>query len=1640
MSIVPIPSRTSVRSWLRPALIVVIALMSVGSGLLISVPFASAAPVAPAAVLGSPATASGLLTGTQLQNSPFATSPGTPLQTLVNGSVEGPVPDSSPVSFTIGFQLQNQSLLEQILTEQQTPGSPLFHQWLTGAEEAQMFGPNPVVVQNTVNYFTSLGFQVATQGPLSVSFKGPAAQVNSAFKTQLVNVKLGSGAEGMLNSEPLSLPSAIAGSVASVNGLDTTTVAHVEHFIDPSALSDIVDASQLPTTALGTALASQNWVNISQAYNYTNHAFLWFQYFSHSQNRQITWQTLTPAALNVLYNGTQLLDQGYNGDSTGTPIRIAIVMAGGINPGDIKGYGQLVFNNPNAIWNRLVPMPIDGSFTTNGTLTYTDGDSGEMALDIEYSATMALGATIMPVYGPCLCTNVLDDDYAAIDALPQSQLPNIISNSWGGEEDTFGNLYGPNWQNSLTMHYYFMLLDARGSTVIASSGDGGGLDWNGQGDSGTGVLSGSFPATDPYVLSVNGVRTSASDPSGAVFPKTDTIGLANVTIYTLHNWPVHVESATQISYQSFWYQPTSNKTLYNAPPEASGGFGTSYWFNQSWFEHGIGVPDLGRSLGSGVSAEADFNQSIFFDGGWEFLYGGTSFACPTTAGELALIEDYLSAHGHGSFLGDGNVPAYWVANAFWNGNLTLVPYYDIKSNGTSYWGNFAVSQGYSWPPGQKFPHAAQGWTVYGNTTRGWDFPTGWGTINVYNFARDLNILESMPGTVMTLNTAASAFDVGKWSNMVLNQTYTIHLNASTAFAASNPVVTVKFMGADGVNSTLQPALTAAIVPTSGLNFQLDTSISPFDTPGLIFFEVGNSTTHSAGFAYTWISYPIPAGNLTVKVVSPGESAMVGGYAQFNPWPFGYDAPIQVSPSCCTYPNTFTVQVTFQGRPVYDAQVDAMISDPTLLAWQDSKIQGATDSLGKGSAYLSSPIVSQTFTNLSGFALVNTWNVISPTSYTVTATYGTASASTTYGIVPGPNVGTSDNYGGNYSQINTIAFVLKQLRQPVNNQTLDLWAPNSVNQSAYYNMLYTWAGELLPVHTNNYQGNPLAGLHVWFGNMDLGGENKFYHYVPSFGAVGVTNTSGTSAVTDANGNAMIYIPQNESLNFYVYPNGTDFSGFGYISASIPGAVNRTFSYTSPCGPLLPNTKLTITCQFNDSFERNYTSVPAIVLPDPVKAWTQTTSLVARDFFGVGAKINAGVQVNLPNNDPWISGFGYAWSQGVEHVVDAKAYVDGVYAGDLTPDVPPDWQNYNSSVNLTGTYSPGIHVLEIVVNDSVGHIFTARHTFVVGAITFNNLGTANTYTQLPYNMTWTLDIPAAQVSNHTFNQTLDIRYVSGGCGGSGNPCPSVVNYTERIRDGVVDYYQLLNLTLLNLEHFYGGSSQLPSGQYQIILWLNANHSGSIAAQVNTYLVFEPVQMYLNGPTANQTVPLGNVTISYSYSGQYIESANLSVFTATDLSVPIFNVLALVPGDGLRGGAASWTAVKGGPYVIQLSLGTPYSATDYSIRENVSVVETAGLVYLNQSSGQQPIGHMNPAATAVVLTLVGAVLGLLVGVWAAPAFRRTTAGGPAGPKAASRPWEEGQDGKGAAIIRCPVCKDEFSTEFALHQHQKIVHGIEE
>ncbi|MFI5414741.1 MAG: hypothetical protein ACHQ16_03625, partial [Candidatus Lutacidiplasmatales archaeon] len=389
-------------------------------------------------------------------------------------------------------------------------------------------------------------------------------------------------------------------------------------------------------------------------------------------------------------------------------------------------------------------------------------------------------------------------------------------------------------------------------------------------------------------------------------------------------------------------------------------------------------------------------------------------------------------------------------------------------------------------------------------------------------------------------------------------------------------------------------------------------------------------------------------------------------------------------------------------------------------------------------------------------------------------------------------------------------------------------------------------------------------------------------------------------------------------------------------------------------------------------------------------------------------------------------------------------------------PPYWQSYQKFGNLSNNYSPGAHNLTVVITDSAGHVFTQTKKFVVGGVSITNLGISNTYTVVPYVVNWTLNLPPDQVFNYTYNQSFDLRYVTGGCGGLRSPCPTVVNLSERVHNGVINYNQSLNLTLMGLDQFYSGNGgHYPSGQYQIIVWLNENRTdgNSIAAQVNTFLIFSPVHGSITGPGPNATVPLGNVTLAYSYQGGYVQNASIAVYAAGALTTPVFLQGANAPGVGeeVRSGTTTWIAVQPGAYDVVLTLGTPY-AGNYTAHDWINVSNLNPPVFENRSLGNAPLISLTPAQLGTVLALIAVIIGLFVGLIAAPALRPSTGGRSAG--TGPKPWDEGGTAAGAGAaatagagasatpgtLSCPICHEPATNEFSLHQHQQVVHGIEE
>jgi subtilase family serine protease len=115
-----------------------------------------------------------------------------------------------------------QQQLEQFAADVSNPSSPEHGQFLTGAQLAATYGPNPQDVQTITGWLRSQGFQVNTVNATanSIDFSGTAGQVRAAFGTQIhqLNVNGETYVANMNDPQiPIALANAVAGPVALGN-------------------------------------------------------------------------------------------------------------------------------------------------------------------------------------------------------------------------------------------------------------------------------------------------------------------------------------------------------------------------------------------------------------------------------------------------------------------------------------------------------------------------------------------------------------------------------------------------------------------------------------------------------------------------------------------------------------------------------------------------------------------------------------------------------------------------------------------------------------------------------------------------------------------------------------------------------------------------------------------------------------------------------------------------------------------------------------------------------------------------------------------------------------------------------------------------------------------------------------------------------------------------------------------------------------------------------------------------------------------------------------------------------------------------------------------------------------------------------
>ncbi len=119
--------------------------------------------------------------------------------------------------------------LDQLLRDQQDPGSPRYHQWLTPDAFGRQFGPPQAELDAAAGWLAGQGFTVESvaRSGLAITFSGTAVQVGRAFRTTIVEYDL-DGVKRHGNATPISLPrglAAFADGVVSLNDLGRRSLA-----------------------------------------------------------------------------------------------------------------------------------------------------------------------------------------------------------------------------------------------------------------------------------------------------------------------------------------------------------------------------------------------------------------------------------------------------------------------------------------------------------------------------------------------------------------------------------------------------------------------------------------------------------------------------------------------------------------------------------------------------------------------------------------------------------------------------------------------------------------------------------------------------------------------------------------------------------------------------------------------------------------------------------------------------------------------------------------------------------------------------------------------------------------------------------------------------------------------------------------------------------------------------------------------------------------------------------------------------------------------------------------------------------------------------------------------------------------------
>jgi subtilase family serine protease len=349
--------------------------------------------------------------------------PGNTRPEMNSANDRGPVADDLMLDhmyLLLNRSPEREAAAEALVNELHDQTSPLYHQWLTSNEVAERFGPSQQDAATVTAWLESHGFTVhgAYLSDGVIDFSGPASAIREAFHTEIHNLSV-KGVHHIANSSDPSIPAALA---PAIHGVVSMNDFRPHPAMQPRA-------------------------------GYTVNA---------------DYQLLAPGDLETIYNMNPLYTHGVSGQGQ------TIVVVEDTNlytTADWYAFRKtfgLAQKFPQGTLAQVHPQPSYGPFSGGACADPgVNGDDAEAAVDVEWASAAAPSAAI--VLASCADTDANFGIFIALQNLltGYGRPPALVSISYLESESLLGSAF------NAYINQLYQLAVLEGVTVFTAAGDAG---------------------------------------------------------------------------------------------------------------------------------------------------------------------------------------------------------------------------------------------------------------------------------------------------------------------------------------------------------------------------------------------------------------------------------------------------------------------------------------------------------------------------------------------------------------------------------------------------------------------------------------------------------------------------------------------------------------------------------------------------------------------------------------------------------------------------------------------------------------------------------------------------------------------------------------------------------------------------------------------------------------------------------------------------------------------------------------------------------------------------------------------------------------------------------------------------------------